>query len=81
LWKALIVSVADDEDRVLADVVAQGVADVRDVFFAASHLPDALPDLFLLEFVPFTAGVRGNRNVGVAHELPVDPAQNLRHGP
>ena len=67
------------EERQVADVVDERVADVRDVLLAAGHLPHPLPDLLLLQLVEVAADVARARDVRRAEELVALPAQDDRH--
>ena len=61
---------ADDEDRVVADLVDDVVADPGDLLFPARHLPDLAPHVLDLEVVELLGDVPGNVDTTSAE---VDP--------
>ena len=49
--------VAHDEDRLIPDAVLEVAADLGDLFFAASHLPEPGEESLVLELQEFAIGV------------------------
>ena len=54
---------AGDQDRLVADLIDDMVADVRDLLDPAGHLPDLLPHMLHFQIVPFAGEIAFDRNV------------------